>query len=370
MSSLDLRRRADQIARGMISAQGANVIRLGIVGCNYGHSVLLPAFRLDRRCQVTAIAGTDAARTMALARNSEIPNGYADWRTLIDSTAVDAVAIAAPPRLQPDIAVAALQSGKPVFAEKPMAADLAGAMAMTRAINRQVTAIDYNFTEVPAWRTAKAMIDDGAIGRLRQLFVNWSVENETTRRRLRTWKSAGDTGGGALGNFVSHTAHYVEWFAGPVESLSAQVAGLADDPAFETTVIVALTFASGAAGSIAMSCAAFRGSGHRLEFYGDDGMLVLANTTPDYMRGFSLHHARRPAATLAPVAIDDDPLDRFSDGRIAPAARLAARFLDAIEQRRPMSPGFAEGYRAQVLLDAMRCSHVDARRIEIPEAAT
>ena len=42
------------------------MIRLGIVGCNYGRAVLLPAFRADPRCEVVALAGTDAARTAAL----------------------------------------------------------------------------------------------------------------------------------------------------------------------------------------------------------------------------------------------------------------------------------------------------------------
>ena len=45
-----------------------------------------------------------------------------------------------------------------------------------------------------------------------------------------------------------------------------------------------------------MSCASYLGSGHRLEFYGEDGTLTLVNETADYMRGFRLQPAaRRPA---------------------------------------------------------------------------
>ena len=43
------------------------MIRLGIVGTNYGRNVLLPAFRADPRCQVVALAGSDAGRTAELA---------------------------------------------------------------------------------------------------------------------------------------------------------------------------------------------------------------------------------------------------------------------------------------------------------------
>ena len=106
------------------------MIRVGIVGCNYGRTVLLPAFRADRRCEVVALAGTDAARAAELARAANVARGTGEWSTLVEDRAVDAIAIAVPPSRQPEIALAALDRGKAVFAEKPLAADLAGARAM------------------------------------------------------------------------------------------------------------------------------------------------------------------------------------------------------------------------------------------------
>jgi predicted dehydrogenase len=343
------------------------LIRVGIVGCNYGRQVLLPAFRLDPRCEVVALAGSDAARTAQLARESAIPQAYGDWTQLVDSSSVDAVVIATPPHLQPEIATRALKLGKPVYAEKPMAADLEGARSMARQAGDTPTMIDFNFTEVLAWRKAKALLDAGAIGPLRHVAVSWQVENASTRLRLKNWKTSASKGGGALGNFASHSLHYFEWLCGPLAGLSARLSGLPDDPEFETNVTLALSFDSGASGSFAMSCASYLGSGHRLEFYGDDGTLVLANSTVDYMRGFTLAHARRPDTALTPVPVEEDIVDRQfpADGRIAPVSRLATRFLDAIEQRHPVDPGFAAGYRTQILLDAVRRSHESGRWLNI-----
>jgi predicted dehydrogenase len=335
------------------------LIRVGIVGCNYGCAVQLPAFRLDPRCQVTALAGSNAAKTARLAREAGIPHPFGDWSQLLESAAVDAVAIATPPRLQPDIAIRALQLGKPVFIEKPMAADMEGAAAMLRQAGAMPAMIDFNFTEIPAWRKAKALLDDGAIGRLRHASINWNVENVSTRLRLKNWKTSAAEGGGALGNLASHSLHYLEWFCGPITGLSARLSGLPDDPAFETNVTLSVAFQSGAAGSYAMSCASYLGSGHRLEFYGEDGTLVLANPTADYMRGFTVSHADRRTEKFASVAVDADPIDQQfpAEARIAPVSRLAKRFFDAIEQRQPVEPGFAAGYRVQTLLDAVRRSH-------------
>lgn len=348
------------------------MIRVGIVGTNYGRQVLLPAFRVDPRCEVVALAGADGAKAAEAARQAGIPRAFGDWAEMIERAGLDAVAVATPPRRQPDIAVAALRRGLPVFAEKPMAADLAGARAMVNAAGSLTTMIDFNFTEIAAWRKAKAMLEAGAIGRLRHVSVTWLVENASTRLRLKNWKTGAGEGGGALGNLASHAMHYLEWFCGPVDGLAARLFSLPDDASLETGVNLSLSFRSGAAGTFAMSCAAYLGSGHRLEFYGEDGTLVLSNPTADYMRGFELRHGRRPDGRLAPIEVGDDPVDRRfpEEARIAPVSRLVGRFLDAVASKQPASPGFAEGFRAQVLLDAVRRSHDTGRWVEIAERET
>ena len=82
-----------------------------------------------------------------------------------------------------------------------------------------------------AWQRAKAMLDGGAIGALRHVTVHWHVESRALQMRMRNWKTAGDDGGGVLGNFISHCFHYLEWFCGPIAGLSARIGGLPDEAA-------------------------------------------------------------------------------------------------------------------------------------------
>ncbi|MEP7029298.1 MAG: Gfo/Idh/MocA family oxidoreductase [Pseudolabrys sp.] len=334
------------------------MIRLGIVGSNYGRTVQLPAFRADPRCEVVALAGSDKARTEELAGAANLPKAYGDWRALVEDKNVQAVAIATLPSLQAQIAIAALELGKPVFAEKPMASDLAGARAMLKqaTLSRLPTAIDFNFHQIMAWQRAKKMLDAGAIGALRHVTVHWHVESRALQLRMRNWKTVGDDGGGVLGNFISHCFHYLEWFAGPLGGLQARIAGLPDDKDLETTVSMAMQFNSGPLVSLSMSCASYLGIGHRIEFFGEDGTLVLHNPGADYMRGFELSHAKR-GTPLERVPVTD-PIDgQYPDGRIAPVSRLAKMFLDAIESGGTVTPGFAEGYRVQTMIDAARRSN-------------
>ncbi len=267
------------------------------------------------------------------------------------------------PALQAQIACAALALGKPVFAEKPMASTLADARAMLQAAKAsgKPTMVDFNFHQVMGWQRAKQMLDDGAVGRLRHVAVHWQVENRSIQMRMRNWKTLTDDGGGVLGNFISHCFHYLEWFCGPIARLSARLSGLPGDESLQTTAAMALEFQTGQLASLSMSCASYLGSGHRLEFYGEDGTLVLHNAQADYMRGFELFHARRPAEALARIAVEDPADVGQPDGRIAPVSRLAKRFFDAIEGKGSAQPDFAAGFRVQQLIDAAQRSHREGR---------
>jgi predicted dehydrogenase len=342
------------------------VIGVGIVGCNYGRTVLVPAFRTEPRCQVVALAGTDAARTAEFARVAHVARGVGDWRALVEDRAVAAVAIAVPPDLQPEIAQCALELGKPVFLEKPLAGDLAGAQAVLASARKSgsPTIIDFNFPELTSWRRAKAIVDGGLLGRLRHVVVTWNVENQATRERLKSWKTQGEGAHGLLGNFISHSFHYLEWFCGPIAGIGGRTY-LLPGSNVESGIALALAFASGAGGSLQMSCASFLGSGHRIELYGDDGTLVLANPTADYFRGFELRQARRGDQALQAVLVEDFGAQAIPDSRVVPVARLVSRFIDACERGGSPSPGIAEGYRVQCLLDAARCAHASGRWTEI-----
>jgi predicted dehydrogenase len=345
------------------------VIRVGIVGSNYGRTVQLPAFRADPRCKVIALAGSNAARSAETAKAEGIAKGYGDWRALVEDKDVEAVAIATLPSLQAQIAIRALELGKPVFAEKPMASDLMSADAMLKqaTLSRKPTMIDFNFHQIMSWQRAKTMLDANAIGALRHVAVHWHVESRAIQLRMRSWKTKGDDGGGVLGNFISHCFHYLEWFCGPISGLSARVAGLPDDSELETIVAMALQFAQGPLASLSMSCASYLGIGHRIELFGEDGTLVLHNPSADYMRGFELFYAKRPSA-LERIQVEDPVDAKYPDGRIAPVSRLVKIFLDAIETGSAASPGFAEGHRVQMLIDAARRSHQLGTWIDVRQA--
>jgi predicted dehydrogenase len=338
---------------------------IGIIGCNYGRTVLIPAFRHDTRCEVVALAGNNAQRTTGLARAANVVRGFGAWQELVEHPDVAVVAIAVPPHLQPAIACRALELGKPVFLEKPLAADLTGAQLIREGACKSArpTIIDFNFPELPSWQRAKEMFDAGAIGRLRNVVVTWNFENRATRLRLDSWKTRGDGGGGILGNFVSHCFYNLEWLCGPISGLTARVFAVSDRNA-DGSIALVISFASGAGGSLQVGCASFLGSGHRIELYGEEGTLVLSNPTADYFRGFELRLGRHGDEVLKPVVMDNADEAQIADSRIAPVKRLVQRFLDACETGGCPTPSVEEAYRVQCLIEAARYAHASGRWIE------
>ena len=345
-------------------------IRLGIIGTGYGAAVLLPAFRATERFEIVAMVGRNGIQAEMIAAKCGIAKAFDDADRMLDWGRLDAVAVAVPPHGQERIVLSAIGRGLHVFAEKPLALTVEGARRMrASAVAAEVAnLVDFNFREIAAFGVARDMIRVGAIGVLRHVVVTWQLESYANRMRLSNWKADQQSGGGSLFNFVSHSLDYLECLVGPIEGLSARLAGLPGD-ARPNDAFVAITFAisGGVAGNLTMSAAAYKGSGHRIEIYGEDGALVLENTGSDYMRGFRLLHAVRPGDLKQVDVASDDP-DPWSDGRILPVSRLAHRFADWIELGREAESDFAVGLRVQVLLEAANLAHRTGRWVPCPRS--
>lgn len=326
-------------------------IRVGVIGAGFGARVHVPAFRSSGRSDVAVICAGTEARAREAAASAGVDRWVVDWRRVIDDTSIDAVTVATPPALQGQIAAAALAAGKPVFCEKPLAASLADAQ-VAAAVARQsglANVVDFEFPEIDAWQAARAALDEGVVGTLRHVSVDWKVYSYATRHNTRSWKTSEAHGGGALNNFGAHVMHYIEWFCGPMARCFAAVPRVgAGEP--NTCVELTLELESGAIAAISIATDACAGPVHRLEFFGTAGTLTLENRSRDYGRGFHVHVA--PADGSATRTLLDAPVPAGTDGRIDAVGRLAERFLHWIDGGPAARPDFTCGARVQALLAA------------------
>ncbi|HZR31473.1 MAG TPA: Gfo/Idh/MocA family oxidoreductase [Terriglobales bacterium] len=341
--------------------------RIGIVGIGFGERILAPAFALNSSCEVSAVCATTQDHALSAARRLGVAKAYHDWRSLVNDSQIDALAIATPPTVQPDIAIPALQCGKAVFCEKPVSTSTEAASALVAAANKAGVAnmVDFEFPEIPLWSTARDIVNRGGVGTIRHVIVNWQVETYAIRKRLSSWKTDPSQGGGTLFSFVSHVFYYLEWLLGPIRDLSCTLFPLRceqDAPEFrDAFVTLVLRLATGTPVSVSVSTGAFLGSGHSLEIYGDSGTLSLRNETSDYISGFRLFHGTRDSNRLQEIAAAGETLGPGRDGRIDAVGKLVNRFVDWIQTGNASHPTLKDGLRVQTLLECALKSHSTGR---------
>ena len=189
---------------------------------------------LDPVMQV--VTGRDDATTAAAAAKWGWAESSTDWRETIARDDVDVVDIVTPGDTHAEIAIAALEAGKHVLCEKPLANSVAEADAMTdaaaRAEARGIRAmVGFTYRRVPAATFARSLVADGRIGEVRQVraeyLQDWLMDPEAPM----TWRlDRAKAGSGSLGDIGAHAVDLAEFITGQtIDSVSGIVETLVDE---------------------------------------------------------------------------------------------------------------------------------------------
>jgi predicted dehydrogenase len=178
------------------------------------------AFDVPLRPRMAVLAGRDGAATRAAARRFGWRHAETDWHALIERDDVQLVDICTPGDTHAEIAIAALDAGKHVLCEKPLANTLAEAEAMAgaaaRAAQNGVRAmVGFNYRRVPAIALARRLIMDGRIGTLRHVraayLQDWLIDAAVPL----TWRLQQErAGSGALGDIGAHAVDLAQYLSG------------------------------------------------------------------------------------------------------------------------------------------------------------
>ncbi len=341
-------------------------IAVGLIGLGYGEQVLHKALHKARGFRIVDLACSSAAKAADAAKRLKIPHRSVNWRDLVDNPEVEAVVMAVPPKLQSLITRQALKRKKHLFCEKPLAVDEKNAAEMTRLARRAgvACAVDFEFPELEVWRLAKKWLGTRQFGALLDIEVRWIVETYAVKTDAPSWKTEVAQGGGALNNFVSHTFHYLEWFAGHIVKLNCRLTRAAHLRRVkgETGVQLWMVTKSGIPVTARVLTHAAGCSTHEILFHGSLGTLRLFNEGKDYASGFRLTFWARGSKNelvLGPTESGRGSGD--VDGRIVPVSSIMSKWGKAIRTRATCVPGFNEGLRAQQLIAHARRSDKSER---------
>jgi predicted dehydrogenase len=171
-----------------------------------------------------AVADQNDALAEEARRKLGFVKAYGDWRRLIEDPEVHVVDITTPNHLHVDPALAAIEAGKPVYCEKPMAVRLEDAQRMAAAAKKAgvQTMVAFNNIKTPAALVAKQIIERGEIGepiRFRGRFDQGFFNDPSLPWSWRCSRKLAGTG--ALGDLGAHTVSVAQFLMGDVEAVSA-----------------------------------------------------------------------------------------------------------------------------------------------------
>lgn len=338
----------------------------------------LPPVRLRR------VAEAEEALARSAAERLGFEEWTTDWEALVASPDVDLISIATPNHLHAPMAIAAAAAGKHVFCEKPLAIGAAEAERMCRAVEAAgvVHGVNFNYRKVPAVQFIGRLIRAGRIGTVRQFRAAYLQDWGNDTRIPRSWKfQASRSGAGALIGVGSHIIDLARYLVGELERVVAtteiwvkerplprsslpfeavrgdgEMAPVdVDDSAYFLG-----RFANGAIGVFEISrCAPGRKNQLALEIHGSHGSVCYdyerSNEVQLYLSDGDAEAAGFRTIIMGP-AQDGGALCAFPGfgvGFVESMVFQVRDLLAAIAGGPVMSPDFADGWRAQMVVDAV-----------------
>lgn len=360
-------------------------MNVGLIGTGFGTRVHMPAMRADPNIEVVAICSAQRARAEAAAREWGIGFATDDYRELVARDDVEVVSVCTPPDSHAEMTIAALEAGKHVVCEKPLAIALgeaeamAAAAAAARAKNPQlVDAVHHEMRYFPSRRVLRDLVGSGYLGEVRYLIQTVPVDygvNPGMEPYWNTWVARKEQGGGFLTGMFSHEIDLLRYAVGNLHEVYGTVsiavpekpvlawdyrdgddigpdsptAGTMPATADDTAVITG-RLDNGAPFVLTGTWAVFNGSGNRIEMYGSEGTAVVAG---------GVVRAGRKGEALTEVPVPEEyALDTSAgEGMVPASARLFEDVAAVVDGRRPASEALyasvADAVRTQAVIDTV-----------------
>lgn len=387
----------------------APVLRVGMIGYAFMGAAHSQAWRnapsffpLALTPERTAICGRNAAAAREVAVRFGWESVETDWHRVIARPDIDLVDICTPGDTHAEIAIAALEAGKHVLCEKPLANTVAEAEAMAAAAERAAQAgvrsmVGFTYRRVPAIGLAQRLVADGRIGTIRhvraQYLQDWIVDPQAPL----FWRLRREVAGsGALGDIGAHIVDLVQYITGqsitglsaltetfvkerPLPDSASGLTGTSGTEMGEVTVDDAAVFISrlsggGLATFEATRFATGRKNAIRLEINGSEGSVAFDfedmnilhffdNNDPSEIAGFRRILVTEPEHPYIKGWWPAGHLIGYEHGFTHQVVDL----VEDIAHNRDPEPSFADGLRIQRILDAVEKSAAhNSAWMEIP----
>jgi predicted dehydrogenase len=249
-------------------------LRWGLIGTSgFADEIFAPA--LQNAGQVVAgAAGSTAAHSDSFAERHACPNIYPSVEDLLGDPDIDAVWVASPNNLHEQHVSSALERGKHVLAEKPLAVTGTAANSLARlaeSVNRRL-AVGYQARFHPGLHDLQGLVRDGGVGKVAFVRASWQTQYPALPRE---WRLRQETSGGwALMDIGTHTLDAALWVTGFPEARLLGASLSAQHWPVEVDDLALLLLELGGARAIVEAATGVQGPANRVEVYGTKGWAI------------------------------------------------------------------------------------------------
>lgn len=232
-----------------------NTIKWGFIGCGeVTEKKSGPAFSLVENSTVVAVMSRSEEKARSYAQRHGIKRWYTDPQALLDDPEVNAVYIATPPSTHATFAIMAMKSGKPVYVEKPMAANYEDCCRINRIslTTGMPCFVAYYRRYLEYFMRVKQLVSNGEIGNVINVQIRFAVPPRDLDYNSRNlpWRVQADiAGGGYFYDLAPHQIDLLQEMFGPIieaEGYTANRGGLYET---EDSVSACFRFSNGVPGS-------------------------------------------------------------------------------------------------------------------------
>ena len=257
------------------------IVRIAIISASEMGKVHIEAVTRNPKLELAAICDIDEERLKAAGEKFGVKTLYTDYRDILKDDSIEAVLVATPDQLHREMTIAALESGKHVLCEKPMALSLEDCRAMIDASKRtgKKLMIGQICRYTPGFIAAKKLVEDGEIGEL--FFVESEYAHDYSKiGGAGNWRRTADRHGFLGGG--CHAVDLLRWIAGdPTEVFAYSNRKMLTDWPVDDCTISVMRFPNDVIGKVFVSIGCKRGYTMRTVLYGSKGTIICDNTSPE-----------------------------------------------------------------------------------------
>ena len=373
---------------------GVGMIGYGFMGKAHSYAWRSLQFLYDpppARPRFVAVCTAHEDTAGRAAEKGGYEKGVTDPRRLLDDPAIDVIHVCTPNDSHRELCVAALEAGKHVYCDKPLARDLADAEAIAAAAEAArglVHLVTFQNRFLPAVLRAKQLVDEGFVGPLFGFRVNYLHAGYIDRGRPYAWRlDRAISGGGALVDLGSHALDLVRHLCGDVARVSARCKTfIAERPTagggtarveVDDVALLQLELAGGALGTLEATRLA-TGVNDELTFdlHGEQGALRFKLMDPNWL--YAYDH-RDPGGDYgghrgfkAIETVQRYPKPAVLPGPKTPVGWMRGHiaclhyFATCVVEGRPARPDFHDGLAVQRLMAAAYDSSQCGRWVALP----